>query len=243
MRYTHPMLWNNHHSHDHFSDVKGGTPTPLLEALAEELHHTNGRRILEAGGAPGNHAIWLAERGFDVALVDYSMIGLRRVDANLTTYEHENQARARLQITTFRQEITHYLRYYTQDIRRFDVFYANSLFHTFDAEERKELYDLVRTKSLEGHGLLAVSFKAKGDVLDMHPSREIREEAAGVVKVSTDLWWDDGIERLFVSDPEPLIVELRNCGFEVKRTYRWHVDDYNIFETRSEFIGFLATKS
>ncbi len=50
-------------------------PSPLVTSLADHLP-AGGRAIDVAGGA-GRHAIWLAQRDFDVTLADTSEVGLQ----------------------------------------------------------------------------------------------------------------------------------------------------------------------
>ena len=55
----------------------GDAPTEPSAAVVELLQDLPGGRALDVAGGAGRHAIWLAQRGFEVLLLDASEVGLR----------------------------------------------------------------------------------------------------------------------------------------------------------------------
>jgi SAM-dependent methyltransferase len=64
--------WNAKYSDPEFAPRN---PSPVLVSLASYLPVTG--KALDIAGGGGRHAIWLAQRGFDVTLADISPIGLQ----------------------------------------------------------------------------------------------------------------------------------------------------------------------
>jgi tellurite methyltransferase len=73
-------LWNKKHGEQSHSSL---VPDPFLVSAYEEFLSRNppGNALDVAGGA-GRHAIWLAERGWRVKLIDISEIGIRQAEQN-----------------------------------------------------------------------------------------------------------------------------------------------------------------
>lgn len=59
---------------EYASRRESGTPTPFLPRVADLLPQRG--RVLDVAGGAGRHALWLAQRGLDVTLVDISPRGL-----------------------------------------------------------------------------------------------------------------------------------------------------------------------
>ena len=53
----------------------------------------------------------------------------------------------------------------------------------------------------------------------------------------------DLVKRLYVSDPNPLIDEMRNAGYQFIETIEWSIPNYNIPGENGVFVGLLAKKS
>lgn len=61
------------------SDMFGAMPSEPAQRAAE-LFESNGlRRILELGGGQGRDALWFAQRGFDIHVLDYSQEGVEAI--------------------------------------------------------------------------------------------------------------------------------------------------------------------
>ena len=74
--------WNRRYREGSHGSLK---PDPLLvRAFGEyfEPHFPRGGNALDVAGGSGRHAIWLAERGWHVTLVDISDVGVERARKN-----------------------------------------------------------------------------------------------------------------------------------------------------------------
>lgn len=73
-------LWNKKYSEGSHSSLE---PDPLLvNAYAEFLHDNAPGKALDVAGGVGRHALWLAERGWRVKLVDVSEVGIELARQN-----------------------------------------------------------------------------------------------------------------------------------------------------------------
>ena len=67
-------LWNKKYSEGSHTSLE---PDPLLvNAYAEFLQDSQPGKALDVAGGVGRHALWLAERGWQVKLVDVSEVGI-----------------------------------------------------------------------------------------------------------------------------------------------------------------------
>ena len=79
-------LWNKKYSEGSHTSL---TPDPfLLNAYAEFLEDSDPGKALDVAGGVGRHALWLAERGWQVKLVDVSEAGLELARQNAR--KHQN---------------------------------------------------------------------------------------------------------------------------------------------------------
>ncbi|MBI2665415.1 hypothetical protein HYX12_02220 [Candidatus Woesearchaeota archaeon] len=219
------------------SSVQGSTP--LLESFIEHLKRGDELDsrvpiVFEGGAGSGDHSIRLVQEGFYVIANEYSGVAATRI--------HE-KARNQLgrctigKLAVAKGDIVRWLR--EKDLTHLDGFYANSLLHTFSAEERLTIYEAVHRIQPSG-GLIAVSFKAEGDGVQ-HEGKNIDETEAG------DIVEDKiGISRLFVRNPEPLIEELARAGYKHLETLTWDVPKYIAVRTYDssprKFVGLLVQK-
>ena len=73
-------LWNKKYSEHSHSSL---APDPfLVNAYAELLDGVNPRSALDVAGGVGRHAIWLAQRGWRVNLLDVSDVGIKQAQEN-----------------------------------------------------------------------------------------------------------------------------------------------------------------
>jgi tellurite methyltransferase len=77
-------IWNKKHSEQTHSSL---TPDPLLVSAYEDFLSNSGpgigrRKALDIAGGVGRHSIWLAERGWQVRLLDISDVGIEQAQAN-----------------------------------------------------------------------------------------------------------------------------------------------------------------
>ena len=74
------ILWNKKHSERSHSSL---APDPLLVSAYDEfLFSVPPGNALDVAGGVGRHAIWLAERGWQVKLTDISDIGIEQAQEN-----------------------------------------------------------------------------------------------------------------------------------------------------------------
>ena len=74
------ILWNRKHSERSHSSLQ---PDPfLVSAYDEFLSGAPPGNVLDVAGGVGRHAIWLAERGWKVQLMDISDVGIQQAKEN-----------------------------------------------------------------------------------------------------------------------------------------------------------------
>ena len=213
--------------------------TPLLEALIERLRRRASRidrtpHIFEGGAGSGDHAILLTRAGFLVTANEYNGIAIARIQQKKASLPEPSK------LKVVQGDVLDCIR--IQEERSLSGFYANSLVHTFSPEQRRTLYhEINRAEDL--NGIIAVSFKADGDAVQSVQSTAngARRTEAGSIIVD-----EYGIERLFVSDPRPLIRELSIAGYKTTCICSWSVADYIAVKGYNRgtrrFIGLLAEK-
>ena len=212
------------------SGTENQRTTPLLDALVERLTPLNGTKshIVEGGAGSGDHSITLARNGFQVTAVEYSETAARSL-----------QERKRGLPCTYRDDLSvvqgDVLQYLNQR-HEISAFYANSVLHFFTPEDRTKVYTSLNNSQSR---LIAVSFKAEGDSLQSRGDVVKRTSAGDLVKSQ-----EDGISRLFVTDPTSLVRELSDTGYQVgeRDIYRWNVNDYNHQGEPGKFVGLLAVR-
>ena len=78
--YDEKTLWNQKYAQASHTSLQ---PDPfLLSAYSEFLHDTKPGSALDVAGGVGRHALWLAERGWKVKLVDISGVGVNLAQEN-----------------------------------------------------------------------------------------------------------------------------------------------------------------
>jgi tellurite methyltransferase len=74
-------IWNKKHSEQTHSSL---TPDPLLVSAYEDfLSSVPAGKVLDIAGGVGRHAIWLAERGWQVRLLDISDVAIAQANENI----------------------------------------------------------------------------------------------------------------------------------------------------------------
>jgi SAM-dependent methyltransferase len=206
--------------------TNGVRATPFLNAFIGQVKgRAHARpRIAELGAGSGDHAMRLTAEGFEVIAVEASQAAVRFIT------ERTLQGAATFRV--LHMDLLEYARGVAPGT--LDGVYANSVLHVLTTAERGELYPRLRA-ALADDGVLAVSFKGRGDALEGR-GRVVEETAAGVIVEHAE----DRIRRLFVGDPEPLVEELRVAGFQDIAVLSWSVASYNIEGEVGRFVGLLA---
>lgn len=211
-----------------------GKSTPLLDALSGRLS-TRGVSLtaLEVAAGSGDHAIILATQlpGTQVVAIDSSPAATDRIRERVP--EHRLATGSCVEVVT--GDVFEFLR--TKSSGSVDAAHANSFVHFLSIAEREQFYqDLHAVQTSDG--LIAVSLKADGDALFRQSgTRVIGEDVRGVYALP-----EDGIQRLFVKDTEPLAEELHKVGYRVIDTLRWRIPGYDIPGQDGEFVGILAQR-
>ena len=74
-------LWDKKHSERSHSSLE---PDPfLVSAYDEFLSGASSGKALDVAGGVGRHAIWLAQRGWQVRLMDISEVGIQQATENI----------------------------------------------------------------------------------------------------------------------------------------------------------------
>ena len=80
MRQNEKDIWNQKYSEGSHSSLE---PDPLLvNAYTEFLQDSRPGKALDVAGGVGRHSLWLAERGWQVKLVDVSEVGIELARQN-----------------------------------------------------------------------------------------------------------------------------------------------------------------
>ena len=159
-----------------------------------------------------------------VDAVEYSSVAVKKF---------KERVRGEQRIKVIRADMFDYLR--KSPPSRYDALYANAVFHFLSTEERRKLYQLAY-EALRPNGILAISFKAYGDILQAR-GKKIKDTSSGVT-----IRGNDGITRLFVRKIAPIIKELERGGFHFRKSYKWAVRGYNLPHKDSRFVGLIAIK-
>lgn len=78
-------IWNKKHGEHTHSSL---TPDPLLVSAHDEfLSEQPAGKALDVAGGVGRHAIWLAERGWQVRLLDISEVAMEQTKENMKTVQ------------------------------------------------------------------------------------------------------------------------------------------------------------
>ncbi len=216
-----------------FSEGKGeaGGTTPLLEAFISAVKHLpqEGRNVVEFGAGSGEHAIRLAQAHLPVTAVEWSPWAVERMQ-----HRFASRIAGGVQFPqVVRANMFGYLQ--EQEGKGLDNVYANSVLHCLSAQERAKFFELLAKSQRHGK-FAALSFKASGDALQESGEFVETTPAGDVLKGG------DGIRRLFVADPMPIIREAQRFGLRVNSTLGWEVPDYNLRGKTGRFVGFLAEK-
>jgi hypothetical protein len=206
----------------------GEAATPFLDAFIDAVKGSGivPARVLELGAGSCDHALRCARERLHVTAVEYSEVAVTSARERLL-----HLADGRLDIV--RADLFSHTRQLAP--RSLAGVYSNAVFHFLSAEQRGDQYRLLQGAIME-HGVVAISFKAEGDALQSRGAVVELTPAGPVVE------GDDGIRRLFVTDVDVLVDEMREASFTVQDVVRWSVTDYNVVRERGEFVGLLATR-
>jgi hypothetical protein len=209
-------------------NTRGESSTPFLEAFlrAVKALEVKAPRIVELGAGSCDHAIRFALEGFATTAVEYSSVAVASARERARRYP-------KLELEIEQAELCAF----TAGLPPNHVagLYANSVFHFFTAEERRNQYRILRAALVE-RGVLGISFKAQGDALERRGTVVERTAAGAVVE------GEDGIRRLFVADVEVLADEMHAEGYTVGEAIHWSVPGYNIASESAAFVGLLSTR-
>jgi tellurite methyltransferase len=82
-------LWNQKYRERSHMSLQ---PDPfLVSACSEFLEGVTPGSALDVAGGVGRHALWLAQRGWDVTLVDISEVGIELARKNFAKLEHKTE--------------------------------------------------------------------------------------------------------------------------------------------------------
>src|SRR5947207_12610320 len=90
MEHDERTLWNKKYSEGSHASLE---PDPfLLSAWSEFLKDIAPGKALDVAGGVGRHALWLAERGWKVKLVDVSEVGIQLAQENACNLHIDSSA-------------------------------------------------------------------------------------------------------------------------------------------------------
>lgn len=215
--------------------------TPLLEGLIAYIENMGSEVVysFEGGAGPGYQALLQAIAGFNVTVNEYSPTAIEVIKQNLV--KHNEQLPLENQVS-FQQIIEGDLlaALETAQDSSLHAAHLNAVLHFFSPEERVAVYtELWRV--LQPGGVVAISFKSDKDTL-VNKGSSITQVNGGF-EVEDELY-TQGVIRLFVTDPQALVSEFSQVGFEIiGEPISWSVDKYNRdTDKESDFVGFLIKK-
>ncbi|CAF1102453.1 unnamed protein product [Adineta ricciae] len=212
----------------------GESKTPFLDTFIEQLP-TDGCRVVELGAGSYDHAFRMAKEDIiieHVTAVEYSETAVESARQRSVALDAGVQSRLSIEcndLFTFMNKL---------EADSIHGIYANSVLHFLTPQEREDVYRKAY-KALIAGGIVAVSFKMRGDALHKRGTL-VEETAAGaLVRDNTD-----NICRLFVSPTgiDVLADELRSAGFHIITIIQWAVPNYNIDGDDGKFVGLVAAR-
>jgi SAM-dependent methyltransferase len=162
--------WNRKYSED--CDAALRAPDPFLElAFARFILplFSNGGRAIDPAGGTGRHAIWLAQQGWEVTLIDISETGVERA--------RQSAGPLASHIRFVVDDLTRFQASQTEFEARFDVVMA------FFYLERSILSEIV--KALRGGGLLVYKTYLKSQARLKNPAHLL--EAGELLRMAEGL--------------------------------------------------------
>jgi len=221
-------IWNQNLYQGFSKGTQGARSTSFLDAFIAQVKNLNKKlpKIVELGAGSGDHALRLVSENFDVTAIESSATAVRLMQDRL-----KNES---VRFSVFEKNLFQYVQ--SLEVAEWDGVYANAVFHFLTVAERLELYAKL-FQVQHNNGILAVSFKGIGDALQKK-GKLVEDTPAGPVVEGVDL-----VKRLYVSDPNPLIDEMRNAGYQFIETIEWSIPNYNIPGENGVFVGLLAKKS
>lgn len=143
-----------------------GRPTDVVEEL---LKHTQTGTVLDIGGGEGRNAIFLAQKGFEVEVIDLSKSGIEKID--------KKTKKLSLNIKTKVQDITeeHISNYY-------DVLISSYMLHHLSKNDGLDLIEDMK-KHTKNSGFNVIStFTKEGDFFRDKPDTNLFYPALGEIK-------------------------------------------------------------
>ena len=226
--------------HGGFTLGSGERTTPMLDRFCKKLLENFEKntlfKIIEAAAGNGIHAIAIAKalnKNAHVLAVDTSLKAREILDYKVAASCLD------WQITSLSEDVYDVILRQDDSVQQLHGLHANSFFHILHPSDRIDIYHAL-FHSVIKKGIVAISFKARGDYLEKDGTL-IRRVPGGVLRMGSD-----GIHRFFVDDPEVIISELASAGFKVKQPendiIEWDILDYNKKDEPAKFIGLVAQK-
>ncbi len=198
--------------------------TPLLEKILQRGNVSG--TLVELGAGEGGHAVRLAKAGFFVFANEYSPVAVKKIRKRVR--EKNLQQRVRI----VQGDALHCLQKNGDETIK--VVYAHSLLHTFSRDDRTLLYGEA-FRVLQPKGVLAVSFKERGDYVErLGDCLEILPDGRLIHGR------EDGITRLFLENPRSVVDDLQQAGYRCNGFIKWQHSGGG--GTSRRFVGYLAEK-
>ena len=230
-------LW--HLQHAEFTRGIGAV-TPMLQGLVEYCQTNGFTRVIEGGSGPGYHAFFMASHGLEVMGIEHSSEAIEVAWDNLG--ELNGRIHVDRKIEFVQGDFVAGLETRkAEEAGLVGGVYANALLHFFDQPTRLRVYK-AGYDVLSPGGMMAVSFKSSRDAL-RNLGEVVGRELAGLV-VNDSKYYNLGIKRLFVEDPQPLMAEMSGVGFKVLAPLEWVAKHYNAGGHYGDgyFVGLVGIK-
>ncbi len=128
----------------------GGKPVPAVRKLTEYL---SGGRALDIGGGDGRNAIYLAEKGFAVSVMDLSVVGLDKLQA----VAKKKGLHIKTQVADIRKENFDAV---------YDVMVVTYVLHHLDAADAREVVEKSQSHTVVGGVHVIVTFANEGGLYE-----------------------------------------------------------------------------
>ena len=143
-----------------------GRPTDVVKEL---LKHTQTGTVLDIGGGEGRNAIFLAQKGFEVEVVDLSKSGIEKID--------KKTKELNLNVKTKVQDV---IEEYISD--HYDVLISSYMLHHLSKDEGLGLIENMKKHTNDGGFNVISAFTKEGDFFKDKPSTNLFYPALGEIK-------------------------------------------------------------
>ena len=137
----------------------GGEDGEPSSIVVEALKHINTGKILDLGAGEGRHALFLAEKGFDVHAIDISEVGIAKL-----------RAQAEKKGLKIKTEVADLTQIHLEDF--YDMIICSYINHHFSKNESLFMFDEIKQHTNHGGLNVIATFTKEGDFFNENPTTD-----------------------------------------------------------------------